>query len=124
MKTGPQTLVKFSRHLSAVLFATCALANAMEAVAEPNNGQAAVVPKEANLRQEGGDADQSKEWGRWGWGGLVWWIKHQLGHKHSRDTPKHTPQDASRREISPLGTHLPRAHLDPIKTPTRHVWHV
>ncbi|KAG9410316.1 hypothetical protein AC1031_018353 [Aphanomyces cochlioides] len=53
----------------AVLFATCALANAMEAVAEPNNGEAAVVPKEANLRQESGDADQSKEWGRWGWGG-------------------------------------------------------
>ncbi|KAH9088386.1 hypothetical protein Ae201684P_003080 [Aphanomyces euteiches] len=55
---------------------------------------------------------------------VVWCTKHQRGPKATREYPTHTPQDASPLVFSRLMTHLPRADLDPMKTPTCHVCHV
>ncbi|KAH9070908.1 hypothetical protein Ae201684P_003006 [Aphanomyces euteiches] len=56
---------------------------------------------------------------------LVWWTtKHQLGPKSTHESPKHTPQHASRGHF--FSTWCPRATCisRPIDIPTRHVWHV
>src|SRR3954465_9994624 len=55
---------------------------------------------------------------------VVWWTKHQLGPKTTRECSNHPPQVPSFPARPPLGPHLPRAHLDPIEIPTRDVWHI